>query len=85
MSVITEEFAQTVRRLFQLLDTGQINHAEVIWRFPMEAAAVCEKNFFRLQEVEDEFFIVGDMEACGVDFWEDIEGGVGFDDAHAGD
>ena len=84
LSVITEEFAQTVRRLFQLLDTGQINHAEVIGRFPVEAASVGEEYLFLLEKVENEFLIVIYIESLCVDSWENIERRLGSYNAHAG-
>ena len=64
---------------------GQKDDPEVIGPRPVECRALHHQDLLPAQEVEDEPFVVGDVEAVGVELREEVEGAPGFDAAYAFD
>ena len=66
--IVAEEISYFPHCLFEYLDSGQIDYAEVIRLFPVEAAAVDQEDLFIPQKIKGELFVVCDIELFNIDF-----------------
>ena len=83
--IVTEEISNLPCCLFQHLDPGQINHAEMIRLFPVETAAVDQENLFIPEKIKGKLFVVRNIEPFYIDLREDVESSFWFHSADAGD
>ena len=58
---------------------GQVDDAEMVRMDPVEARSMCNEDFFLFQQVKSELFVVTNMEALDVHFWENVKGCLRFD------
>ena len=73
LMICPEKILHLAHCVGELFAVGEINDAEVVGLFPMEAAAVSEQYLFVPQKIEDELFVVFEVELFLVQPREDVE------------
>ena len=84
LSIVGEEVTHFVNGLFQDLDSGQVDNAEMIRLMPVKALAADEQYLLFTQKIKSELLIIGDIELFGIQLGENVEAGLGFHGADAG-
>ncbi|RMM96865.1 hypothetical protein ALQ69_104060, partial [Pseudomonas savastanoi pv. glycinea] len=84
LTITLQEVTDAANGLLQFVDTWQCHDAEVIRVWPVERGALNYQQFFRKQQVEDEFFVVEDRAHLRVDARECIQRAHRLDAADAG-